>query len=138
MIDSVHLKPNIPSSKFTELPQEFGWGLSSALGIPSSGLTVSDRLSNNFQCSDVRLSLTSGDTSSIVSVDIHKNGSSIFETPVSIDISGTTSVGATTPLLFTSSASTVFIIDDTELKFYVSGVTDCKGLKVKLIGNRII
>jgi hypothetical protein len=138
MIDAKHLRPNLTPSKLLDLPQHFGWGLSPFDSTPTSGLTISDRLSNNFQCSEVRLSLTSGDTSSIVSVDIHKNGSSIFETPVSIDISGTTSVGATTPLLFTSSASTVFIIDDTELKFYVSGVTDCKGLKVKLIGNRII
>ena len=138
MIDSVHLEPNIPSSKLLEIPQEFGWGLSDDLSTPTSGLTEVDRIASNLSCSEVRLSLTSGDTSSIVSVDIHKNGVSIFITPPTIDISGTTSVGATTPLLFISSASTVFISDDTELKFYVSGVTDCKGLKVKLIGNRII
>ena len=138
MIDSVHLEPNIPSSKLLEIPQEFGWGLSDDLSTPTSGLTEVDRIASNLSCSEVRLSLTSGDTSSIVSVDIHKNGVSIFITPPTIDISGTTSVGATTPLLFISSASTVFISDDTELKFYVSGVTDCKGLKVKLIGNLLM
>jgi hypothetical protein len=138
MIDSVHIEPNIPSSKLLEIPQEFGWGLSDDLSTPTSGLTEVDRIASNLSCSEVRLSLTSGDTSSIVSVDIHKNGVSIFITPPTIDISGTTSVGATTPLLFISSASTVFISDDTELKFYVSGVTDCKGLKVKLIGNLLM
>jgi len=138
MIDSVHIEPKIPSSKLPEIPQEFAWGLSDDLSTPTIGLTEVDRIVGNFECSEVRLSLTSGDTSSIVSVDIHKNGVSIFITPPTINISDTTSVGATTPLLFTSSASTVFISDDTELKFYVSGATDCKGLKVKLIGNRII
>jgi len=138
MIDSKHLKPNIPSSKFIEMPQEFGWALSSAFGVPTSGLTVSDRLPNGFECSEIKLTLTSGDTSGIVSVDIHKNGTSIFEVPVSIDVSGTTSVGATTPFLFTSSATTTTFLDNNEVKFYVSGATDCLGLKIKLIGNRII
>jgi len=138
MIDNVHLEANIPSSKLLEIPQEFAWGLSDDLSTPTSGLTEVDRMVGNFSCSDVRLNLTSGDTSSIISIDIHKNGTSIFEVPVSIDVSGTTSVGATTPFLFTSSATTTTFLDNNEVKFYVSGATDCLGLKVRMIGNKII
>ena len=138
MIDSKHLKNNIPSSKFLELPQEFGWGLSSASATPVSGLTVVDRFTNKFKCSDVILSLSTGDTSNIVYVDVHKNDISIFNTQTSIDVSGSTSVSAATPFIFSLSAKTISFIDDDEVKFYVSGATDCIGLKVKLIGDRII
>ena len=138
MIDARHLRPNLTSSKLLELPQHFGWGLSAFDNTPTSGLVETDIIPNNFECSEVRLSLTSGDTSSIVSVDIHKNGVSIFITPPTINISDTTSVGATTPLLFTNSATTLTFLVDDKISFYVSSVTDCKGLKVKLIGNRII
>ena len=138
MIDSKHLKNNIPSSKLLELPQEFGWGLSDDITTPTIGLTEVDRFTNKFKCSDVRISLSTGDTSNIIYVDIHKNDVSIFDTQVSIDISGSTSVSATTPFIFSLSANTVTFIDDEEVKFYVSGATDCTGLKVKLIGDRII
>ena len=138
MIDSKHLKNNIPSSKLLEVPQEFGWGLSGFRSIPDSGLIDTDVIVNKFKCSDVRISLSTGDTSNIVYVDVHKNDISIFDTQVSIDISGSTSVSATTPFIFSLNANTITFEQYDEVKFYVSGATDCTGLKVKLIGDRII
>jgi len=138
MIDARHLRPNLTPSKLLDLPQHFGWGLSAFDMTPTSGFVETDIIPNRFTCSEVRISLTSGDTSSIVSVDIYRNGTSIFEVPVSIDISGTTSVGSTAPYLFNLSASTFNFLENDRIYFYVSGATNCLGLKVKLIGNRII
>lgn len=76
-----------------------------------------------------RASLNIASTSGAVTADIKVNGSSIFSTLLTIDQGSTTSVGAATPAVL----STTSIADDAELTFDVIGAgTNSVGLKVAI------
>lgn len=76
-----------------------------------------------------RASLNIASSSGAVTADIKVNGSTIFSTPLTIDAGSTTSVGAATPAVL----STTTIGDDAELTFDVTGAgTNAVGLKVAI------
>lgn len=132
--DVLILNPNVSNESLREI---LGYGLSASNGVPVDGTAEVDRVVGAFTCTDVRISLRSADTSATVTVDVHKNGVSIFDTLVTIDATEKTSVTATTPFVFTASASSISFADDDEIEFIISGTpTDATGLKVKLIGTR--
>lgn len=83
----------------------------------------------------VRASLSTAQTGgSIFTVDIHKNGTTILSTKITIDNGEKTSVTAVTPPVI----SVASVADDDELTFDVDQVGDgtAKGLKITLIGTR--
>ncbi|MEI6296288.1 MAG: hypothetical protein WCO84_01405 [bacterium] len=80
-----------------------------------------------------RISLSTASSVNLPTVDIKKNGSSIFSTPLRIDATEKTSVTATTPAVL----STTSIADDDELTFDINEAgTGAKGLKVTLFYRR--
>lgn len=132
--DVLILNPNVSNESLREI---LGYGLSASNGVPVDGTAEVDRVVGPFTCTDIRISLRSADTTATVTVDVHKNGVSILDTLVTIDATEKTSVTATTPFVFTASASSISFADDDEIEFIISGTpTDATGLKVKLIGTR--
>ena len=80
-----------------------------------------------------KASLTNASTSGNPTIDINKNGSSIFSTTLSIDANEKTSVTAATAAVL----STTSIADDDELTFDIDTAgTGAKGLKVTLYYKR--
>lgn len=111
-----------------------GYALSAADSTPTNGLNIeSDRVVGTKIYTDVRLSLGIADTSGIITVDVKKNGVSIFTTPVSIDIGETTSTTATSSFVFTGGASQIVFNDDDLITFDISNAVDGERLKIKMI-----
>lgn len=80
-----------------------------------------------------RISLSNASTSGNPTIDIKKNGTTIFSTLLSIDANEKTSVTATTAAVL----STTAIADDDELRFDVTTAgTNAQGLKVTLYYKR--
>lgn len=89
------------------------------------------RMPYRFTLTNVRASLTTASTAGIPTVDINRNGTSIFSTLLTIDATEKSSKTAATPCAL----STATLEDDDEITFDidVSG-TGATGLKVYLIG----
>lgn len=101
--------------------------------ITASPGKVTQRVPYNFTLTEVRASLTTAQVSgTIFTVDIKKNGVSIFSTLLTIDNSELTSVTATTAAVL----STTSLASDDEIKVDVTQIGDstATGLKVMLIG----
>lgn len=129
---------DIEASKVLNVTQYHGWALSDESTVIVSGTSIiTDRLANTFNCTDVRISLTTADNTGLTSVNVKKNGSSIFDTIVSIDANEKTSTTATTPFQFTGASSSITFNDDDEISFDITtnGVT-ATGLKIRLIGTK--
>lgn len=85
-----------------------------------------------FTLTAVRASLLTVSTSGLVTVDVNKNGVSIFSTKLTIDANEKTSVTAATAAVITTTA---FASDD-EITINIDGAgTGAKGLIVALIGT---
>lgn len=82
-----------------------------------------------------RINVNTASSSGLVTVDIKKNGTTIFSTLLTIDENEKTSVGATTPCVLTSNQTT--FSDDDEITFDITlAGTGAKGLKVALYVER--
>lgn len=100
--------------------------------IVTTGLKRTFRAVGAFTLSAVRASLTTAQTSgSIITVDVKKNGTTIFTTKVTIDNGEKTSVTAATP----SVLSTTSFADDDEITIIVDTIGDstATGLKVAFL-----
>ena len=82
-----------------------------------------------------RINLNTVSSSGLVTVDIKKNGSTIFSTLLTIDVSEKTSVTATTPCVLTTSPTTFDDDDEITVDITVAG-TGAKGLKLTLFVER--
>lgn len=81
----------------------------------------------------VRANVNTVSSSGLPTIDIKKNGVSIFSTLLTINVSSKTSIGATTPVVL---SATTFA-DDDEVTFDITiAGTGTKGLKIWLIGSR--
>lgn len=97
--------------------------------IITTGLKRTFRTTGSGELTEVRASLTTAQTSgSIITIDVKKNGTTIFTVKVTIDNGETTSVSAATP----SSLSTTTYADNDEFTIIVDVVGDATatGLKV--------
>lgn len=95
---------------------------------------VTFRMPYRFTLTAVRASLTTASTSGTPSIDVNRNGSSIFSTTLTIDASERTSVTAATPAVL----ATTILNDDDEITIDVDAAgTGAKGLKVTLIGSQV-
>jgi len=107
-------------------------------GDESSAITtgtslVTFRMPYNFYLSSIKASLTTAQTSgSLLTVNVKKNGSTVFSTNITFDNTEKTSKTATTPAVL----STNTVSDDDEITIDVTQVGDgtATGLKVYLIG----
>jgi hypothetical protein len=78
----------------------------------------------------IKASLTTASTSGLVTVDVNKNGVSLFSTLLTIDVNEKTSATAATPAVL----STTVLVDDDEITIDIDVAgTGAKGLKVYLI-----
>lgn len=87
-----------------------------------------------FVLSEVRASLLVASTSGAVTIDVNKNGVSVFTTELTIDQDEKTSVTATVPEVIDPALAS--IADDDEITIDIVGAgTGAKGLIVTLIGD---
>lgn len=99
----------------------------------TTGTKVTARIPFNFTITEVRASVTTASSSGNPTVDVKKNGTSIFSTLLSIDATEKTSKTAATAAVL----STTSLTDDDELAFSVTTAgTGTTGLKVTIIGTR--
>ena len=83
-----------------------------------------------------RINLNTVSSSGLVTVDIKKNGTTIFSTLLTIDVSEKTSVTATTPCVLSSNPTT--FADDDEITFDITVAgTGAKGLKATLFVEKV-
>jgi hypothetical protein len=94
---------------------------------------VTFRAPYGFNLTDIRASLTAASTSGLVTVDVKKNGVSIFSTLLTIDANELTSLTAATPYVFSSNS---FSNDDSITINITTAGTNASGLKVAFIGTR--
>jgi hypothetical protein len=115
--------------------QVFSFQLSDDVVAVTAGVAkVTYRLPFPLQVVGVSAGLTVAQTSgSALTVDINKNGASIFSTPITFDNTEKTSRSAATPAVF--NGGTLFDLDD-EMTIDVDQIGDgtAKGLKVTLLG----
>lgn len=108
-----------------------------ALSDETTGLTtgtkVTFRMPFAFTISQIRSSLTTASTSGLPTVDVKKNGTSVFSTLLTIDANEKTSQTAATAAVL----STTAVADDDEIAISVTVAgTGAAGLKVTIIGVR--
>lgn len=90
------------------------------------------RSAQSFVIHEVRASLKTASSSGNVTVDVKKNGTSIFSTLLTIDATEKTSKTAATPAVISTSA----VSDDDELSVDITGAgTGSTGLIVTIIGT---
>lgn len=114
--------------------------LSYALSNETTALTtgtakVTARAPFAMTVTDVRASVTTAPTGSVLTVDINEGGTSILSTKLTIDATEKTSTTAATPAVISDSA----IADDAELTFDIDTVGSTvagAGLKVQIIGTK--
>ena len=95
----------------------------------TTGQKIAFRAAEAFNAAAIRASLTTISSSGAVTVDVKKNGTSVFTTKVTIDASEKTSVTATVPSVLT--ATPFSFVDDDEITIHVDGAgTGATGLKV--------
>lgn len=84
---------------------------------------------------DVRASVNSAPTGSVLTVDINESGSTILSTKLTIDATEKTSTTAATPVVISDSA----LADDAEMTVDIDGIGSSSagvGLKIAFIGTR--
>lgn len=90
------------------------------------------RVPSAFTLTSARASLTTASSSGLVTVNIKKNGTTIFSTKITIDANELTSTTAATP----SVLSTTAFADDDYVTVDIDGAgTSAAGLKITLIGT---
>ena len=144
------IKANVPSSvtfsdgvardasqlEFVSFPVYIGAALSDQDTDLTTGTTKETiRAPYAFTLTDVRISVNTAPTGSVLTVDVNESGTTVLSTKVTIDASEKTSETAATPPVISDSA----IADDAELTFDIDTVgstTAGKGLKIWLIGTK--
>jgi hypothetical protein len=106
-----------------------------ATAITTGNAKLTVRMPYAFHVLNVRSSLSTVSSSGLVTVDINEAGSTILSTKLSIDQSEKTSTTAATAAVISDAS----LADDAEITFDIDAAgTGAKGLKVKLIGYRVV
>ena len=110
---------------------DWGYACSDETTALTTGTKITDRAPRAMTLSKVKASLTTASSSGLVTVDVKKNGTSIFSTLLTIDATEKTTATAATPAVL----STTSIADDDEITISITGAgTGAVGLKVHLVG----
>lgn len=105
-----------------------------ATALTAGTAKVTFRMPFGFTLSEVRASVTTAPTGSVLTVDINESGSTILSTKLTIDAGEKTSTTAATPAVI----SDANLADDAEITIDIDGVGSSvagAGLKVYLIGT---
>jgi len=95
------------------------------------------RLPFQFELTSISANVNTAPTGSTISVQVQEDGTDILSTPITIDVSETTSATAATPPVISDStlaANSIISIDLDQIGSSTAGT----GLKVNLIGYRIV
>ena len=114
------------------IPADYAYACSDETTALTTGTKVTDRASRAMTITSIKASLTIASSSGLVTIDIQKNGTSIFSTLLTINASSTTSVGATTPYAL---SSTSLAADDVIAISITGAGTGAAGLKVHILGT---
>lgn len=120
--------------------ESFDVALSDESTAITTGTKLTRRMPYAFRCTSVRINVNTVSSSGLVTVNIKKNGTSIFGTKVTIDASEKTSITAATPFVFTGAGPPAYIdfADDDEVTYDIDGAgTGAKGLKCSLLGYKL-
>jgi hypothetical protein len=123
-------KQNLVNSGINQSP--IGIAVSDEVSLLSIGLKYSFRMPTEFNLTKVKSSLTQAPSGSTLTVDVKKNGTSIFSTLLTIDAGETTSETANVPAVL----STTSFTNDDEITIYITqiGSTNAgRGLKLWFI-----
>lgn len=115
---------------------EISYACSDEISDLTAGTLITFRMPFGMTLTALKLSLNTAPTGTKLIVDVRKNGVTILSTLISVDISSTTSVGASVPYIISDSN----LIDDsiiTILTTQVGSTIAGKGLKVTFLGKRI-
>ena len=112
-----------------------------AAGDETTALTtgtakVTFRMPYAMTLTEVRASVTTAPTGSVLTVDINETASTILSTKLTIDATEKTSTTAATPAVISDTA----LADDAEITIDIDGVGSTiagAGLKVELIGTKV-
>jgi len=112
-----------------------GYALSDQSTDITTGVKLTDRVTEAFILDSVVGSLAVAATGALFTVNIKKNGATIFSTKPTFNSGSATTVGATTPSVLSVAAFAVG--DILEFSVDLVGVTVAgKGLIIKLIGHK--
>ncbi len=120
----------------TIIPIEFGIACSDETTALTVGLAkATARAPRTFTLTEIRATLTTASTAGLPTVNVKKNGATIFTTKITIDATEKTSKTAAVPYVLAANP-TVFDDDDViQIDLDVAG-TGAMGLKVWFIGTR--
>ena len=123
-------RQNLINSGIIQAP--IGIAASDEVSLLNVGLKYTFRMPTAFTLTKVKSSLTQAPSGSTLTVDVKKNGTSIFSTLLTIDSNETTSETAAVPAVL----STTSFANDDEITIYITqiGSTSAgRGLKLWLI-----
>jgi hypothetical protein len=108
----------------------------------STDLVIGDdkaqiRLPFQFELTSISANVNTAPTGSTISIQVQEDGSDILSTPITIDVSETTSESAATPPVISDStlaANSIISIDLDQIGSSTAGT----GLKINLIGYRVV
>lgn len=115
--------------------ETLGYALSDQTSDITTGVKLTDRMPYAFTLTDIRGSLQTAASGGTFTVNIKKNGASIFSTKLTFDSGEASTATALVPFVLSSNS---FAADDI-IEFSVDAVGSVvagKGLIVKLIGNK--
>lgn len=115
---------------------EISYACSDEVSDLAVGTLITFRMPFGMTLTALKLSLNTAPTGTKLIVDVRKGGVTILSTLISVDISATTSVGASVPYVISDSNLTddsIITILTTQVGSTVAG----KGLKVTFLGRRI-
>jgi len=108
----------------------------------TSDLTTGDdkaqiRLPFQFELTSISANVNTAPTGSTISIQVQEDGSDILSTPITIDVSETTSESAATPPVISDSTLAANSIISIDLDI-IGSSTAGTGLKINLIGYRVV
>jgi len=95
------------------------------------------RLPFQFELTDITANVNTAPTGSAISIQVQEDGSDILSTPITIDVSETTSESAATPPVISDSTLAANSIISIDLDI-IGSSTAGTGLKINLIGYRVV
>jgi len=124
------------SDILSSIPVNIQVACSDELTALTTGTKMTFRMPHGMTLSEVRCSVSTAPTGSVLTVDINDSGSSVLSTKLTIDIGEKSSTTSSIPPVI----SQIALVDDTEITIDIDTIGSTiagTGLKVTLIGRRI-
>lgn len=126
-------KKNLPSGDTLQFPRSIEYSLSPEDATLTTGTKYTTWCKHAFRVLSILAEVTDASTSGLPTVDIKKNGTTIFTTKITIDATENRSTTAATAYVLTGAPTPVDFAVGDKLEFFVDVAgTGTKGLKVTL------